>query len=256
MFFINKQMSNNISRAKTANVLFGNYTIVCVQMPDGSFRVPVTEVYMNFNDNPACPENASKMVKALLPKDSPPVQKVASVLNSNPVNTISLSQFEQVVSKLATNKNQKAITFVMSLFGTNLEQKVEEAFGITYNAKREQMRLAARQEGIEVRNVLTDAIKTDLQNKQYSLMEEKFIYKNITDLVYKELSGMNAKQLKTVWNVDDIRESLERKSLMLVKHYEWLISKEMEINPSFKAYDAAKSIFTKYPTSERLIKKT
>lgn len=66
-----------------------------------------------------------------------------------------------------------------------------------------QVWLLAREKGKEARRTLTDAIRDNVPDSPH----KKFMYKNYTDLVYKLVTGKNAKQLKQQYG-EPLRDKL------------------------------------------------
>lgn len=66
-----------------------------------------------------------------------------------------------------------------------------------------QVWLLAREKGKEARRTLTDAIRDNIPDSSH----KKFAYKNYTDLVYKLVTGKNAKQLKQQYG-EPLRDKL------------------------------------------------
>ena len=66
-----------------------------------------------------------------------------------------------------------------------------------------QVWLLAREKGKEARRTLTDTIRDDVPDSPH----KKFAYKNYTDLVYKLVTGKNAKQLKQQYG-EPLRDKL------------------------------------------------
>ena len=99
----------SVTKATTATIVFLGTELKVLLMPDESFRISVSQVYnAGFL---ATPNNATKETKAILGKDFP-LLRVASDLNTNPVNTLTIPEFERLVVKLALAGHAKAIEWV------------------------------------------------------------------------------------------------------------------------------------------------
>lgn len=124
-------------------MLIGDYKIPCLLMPDGKeFRIAVSQT--NSTLKLTTPNNATKAVKALLPKGSQLLQKVSSNLHPSKVNTISLLQFEHVVLAGVQANNPVAIEIAGMCIGNTLTARAHDAFGIKYDAEEREAFLKAR----------------------------------------------------------------------------------------------------------------
>ena len=123
-------MTNN--KATTIKFNYAGTQIEGLLMPNGEYRISVSQTARLLNV--ATPNHATKQVKRILGKDSPLPQKVASDLNSNKVNTITLEQFGDVVFYAATeNKNPTARAILKASTQTTITQAFEVALGIEKN---------------------------------------------------------------------------------------------------------------------------
>lgn len=98
-----------------------------------------------------------------------------------------------------------------------------------------------RQAGITIRRTLTDSIRDHVEESP----NKKFQYKNFTDLVYKVLFGMSAKQLRLhlgLTKEENIRDFLNADELEAVLQAERQVSTLIEMQLS---YHDIKGIFGK-----------
>lgn len=99
-------------------------------------------------------------------------------------------------------------------------------------------RLMERIRSKEARKTLTDEIKESVPESPH----KKFIYKHYTDLVYKVVFGMNAKQLREKLNIsktDNIRDYLSKDELNKIIAVESVIRGYLKIG---KDYDDIKNL--------------
>lgn len=98
-----------------------------------------------------------------------------------------------------------------------------------------------RQAGITIRRTLTDSIRDLIEESP----NKRFQYKNFTDLIYKALFGMNAKELKLhlgLTKEQNIRDFLNANELEAVLQAERQVSTLIEMKLS---YSDIKGIFAK-----------
>lgn len=98
-----------------------------------------------------------------------------------------------------------------------------------------------RQAGITIRRTLTDSIRDLIEESPH----KKFQYKNYTDLIYKQLFGMNAKEIRLHLGLskeENIRDFLDANELEAVLQAERQVSTLIEMQLS---YHDIKGIFSK-----------
>lgn len=134
---------NNTQKAIVTQVPFGNIEIEGLMLPDGTYAIGIPQVAVMFLDGHRQP---SKSLKRLLGKDfSVGIQKVKTPFNTNPVNVLTLPQFEEVVKALAKSGNKPAQDFINDLFGMSLYQLFCDAFGVKFEKDERQNYLIERQ---------------------------------------------------------------------------------------------------------------
>ena len=93
-------------------------------------------------------------------------------------------------------------------------------------------RLIERIKGKEIRRTLTDAIKENVPDSPY----KKFMYKNFTDLVYKSVFGMTARQIRTARGLKknaNVRDFLSEKELKKVRAAECIVKGYLDIGNTY-----------------------
>ncbi|WP_455631575.1 Rha family transcriptional regulator [Megamonas sp.] len=118
-----------------------------------------------------------------------------------------------------------------------------------FNAMAEKLKLIEQQEigriiermkGKEIRKTLTDAIKENVPESPH----KRFMYKNYTDLAYKKVFGMNAKQIREDRGLekgDSLRDYLSVLELKKLKGAENAIKGFLDMGYS---YDEVKNIMS------------
>ena len=189
-----------MSKAMIALVNIGsNIEIEGLRLPNGTFAVSVSQVAALFSINPS---NATKTTKALLGANSSLLQ-TASELHSQKVNTVSLSQFDTILTQLDRKGNLKAQELRDALSGLALNELFCDAFGIVSDARTRRAWLDARFKGMEERTSLTDAIKDWLECNKVSDTAQKFLYSNVSDKLNIGLTGHKAKYWRDIVGCSD-----------------------------------------------------
>ncbi len=130
------------TKAFVTDVQFGSMTIEGLMDEQGKYYVAVTQVAAQLL---ASLNNPSKDVKALLGKGFEQFLKLKTELNPNPVNVVTLEQFEVVLTKLDRKGNVKAQQLRDSLFGLSLQQLFSDAFNIKFEKAERQQWLLQRE---------------------------------------------------------------------------------------------------------------
>lgn len=94
-------------------------------------------------------------------------------------------------------------------------------------------RLIERAKSKEVRRSLTDVIRDDYPESPH----KKFVYKNFTDLAYKNVFGFNAKQLRNKLGItkkENIRDCFSQSELKQLQERETLIKELVKSGYSYK----------------------
>ena len=189
-----------MSKAMIALVNIGsNIEIEGLRLPNGTFAVSVSQVAALFLVGP---NNHTKQVKVLLGNDSQLVQ-TSSELNPKPVNIVSLSQFDTILTQLDRKGNLKAQELRDALSGLALNELFCDAFGIVSDARTRKAWLDARWRGKEKRTCLTDAIKVWLDCNSVSDTAQKFLYSNVSDKLNIGLTGHKAKHWRDIVGCSD-----------------------------------------------------
>lgn len=108
-----------------------------------------------------------------------------------------------------------------------------------------QVWLLEREAGKYARRSLTDTIRDEYPDSP----NKKFMYKNFTDLVYKAVTGKNAKQLKEIYG-EPLRDNLPSDILKRVKSAECIAKSMVELGCPYSYIKTALSISLR--TNEKL----
>ena len=116
------------------------------------------------------------------------------------------------------NQNPTAIKIVQSLSATTLDIIINDAFNREYEQYQAQEWTKTRNENIEARHVLTDAIKWYKNNfgQNLSKNESTFLYVHVSNKINKGLFDKTSKKIREHFNLgehDLIRNYLEGKHL-------------------------------------------
>ena len=121
-----------IEKARITSIDFFGEVIEVLMLPSGEFAIAVSQVAELFKLDKTI---ATRTVKALLGKDSK-LDKSSSEISKNPVNIITLEQFEKVIVALSIKGNKKAQQLNLNLVGLSLIQLCSDAFGIKFEKEK------------------------------------------------------------------------------------------------------------------------
>lgn len=174
-------------KAVVAQIDFGYAKIEGLMLPDGSYRMGVSQV-TSLMPTLATQNNATREVKALLGKDSN-LLKISSEISKAPVNTITIDQFIQLVKKVVIQKkNEEAIALLIILAEESIERRFNHAFGVKCSEEDYNKLLTIRWKRLLARRDYTDV----LMERHIDLYETKPIaedYRVWTVKVNKALFG-------------------------------------------------------------------
>lgn len=164
---------------------------------DAKFAIGVPQVASMFS----IPiKHSSRDFKTLLGADVS-FPKCKTELHSNPVNIMTLTQFEKVVFRLALKQNLIAIEFSEACIGLSMHQIFCDSFGIRCEENERKAYLLARYAGIESRNEWTDAIGDWLVEANASDSVARSIYASVSDSLNVALTGHRASHWNTVLKI-------------------------------------------------------
>jgi hypothetical protein len=119
-------------KARKATITIAGRDLQVLQLPDGSFAVPVPSLVSVFTDVFSLPKNAVRDLKRLLGKENS-VFQVKSELHSLPVYSITLNTFKLFIVEATVRGSSIAREWSNRLMGASLESVVSHAFGIVYS---------------------------------------------------------------------------------------------------------------------------
>ena len=201
-------------------------------LPDGSFAISFPQLSELFS---ILKKNTARDLKALLGAESS-ILKVASELHSQPVNCISLLQFEKLIIELTAKGNKQALELNRALVGLSLKQVFCDAFGVKFDAEDRQNYLTARMAGIKTRRTLTDEVKDWLkENEITNHHKQTYYYSTVSDMCNEAVLGMVAKEIRIQRNIPGkVRDHLTDAELKSIDFLEQLAMKLMskkKLNP-------------------------
>jgi hypothetical protein len=223
-------MKNNTVKAIVAQVPIGSFEISGLMLPDGSYAVSATQVNKCLQ-LATSPQNAIRSLKRLLGKDFK-LRRIKSELSPNAVAILTLDEFVSVVKKSARQGNEQAFDFLEDLAGLSLYRLFATTFGKKLKDEDEQNYLKSRQQGKRSRRALTDAIKDYLdRHPECSDNKRHWIYKHVTDRLYKLTHGMVKKKLASTRgckNEIDFRSYLSEQEIKILDSIEYLAARTID----------------------------
>jgi hypothetical protein len=220
-----------LSKAKVAKVKLGDFEIEALMMPNGDYRVGVSQVANVFDFSV---KNSSRDIKALLGSEVE-FSKVKSEINPKPVNTISVSEFNKVVMFLAFKGDPIARDLMLTLSDLSMTEVFNDAFEVANTAETRQQFLKARFFGKVQRRKFTDSVQKYQQLHGY---ESKLEYARLTNIIYMALWGRTASQLEIELG-KPVRDHLDPESLHRLEKVEDLAGNLMLMD-NMKPDDAVK----------------
>ncbi len=215
-----------LSKAKVAKVQLGELTIDGLMMPNGEYRIAVVQLVGLIL---ASQNHATRDLKALLGKDFTPT-KVQSELNSNKVNTMSISEFHRALvlmsSKGKGEAKEVATNMVLSLGELSLTELFNDAFDVANTEDTRHRFLKARMFGKVQRRKFTDSIKEYQKLHGYSHSLE---YARLTNIIYMALWGFTASDLEGTIGAP-VRDNLSPEQLHRLEKVEDLAGNLMLID--------------------------
>jgi hypothetical protein len=144
-------------KAVVAQIDFGYTKVEGLMLPDGSYRMGVSQI-INLLPSLTTLNNATRDVKVLLGNDCK-LLKIPSEISKNPVNTISIDQLVELVTKLATEKLNREAIVLLSIFAIEvLENRFNHAFGVKCTQEEQNKNLAIRWKRLLARRDYTDVL--------------------------------------------------------------------------------------------------
>jgi hypothetical protein len=166
------------------------------------------------------PNRSQKQLEHLLGFSFQSHLKVKTPLHPKAVNTIGLEDLRKLIITSTKNGNERAGELRDALVGLSLHQAFCDAFDIEFGKKDRKAFYKARMDGKVTRRTLTDAIADWLTRSNPSENTKRFIYRNVTDLVYKGLFGKTAQRLKDERGAGELRDCMSEAELKLLERIE------------------------------------
>jgi hypothetical protein len=222
-----------ILAAKTEKVPFGFFVIDGLMDEQGNYYVGVPQIATLVSLSNA---HASRDFKALLLKDSSLTKpfsdyvKLKSDLNSQPVNAITLHQFEFLLAKLDRKGNVKAQELRDSLVGLSLHQLFSDAFDKKFEKEERQDWLRKRAFTKETFWFMTAAIDKYYQAHPRVEKYKGQNYSEVFDCLNKALFGLKSKDIKQCLGIGQSqlnRDHFGRESLIKIEMVQRIAEAQM-----------------------------
>jgi hypothetical protein len=172
-------------KATIAQVQVGNQIIEGLMLPDGSYRIAVTQVadLLAFDSN-----QASRNFKTLL-GNGYQFDKAKSILHPKAVNTIKLPDFMRLLTELVSVGNIPAKALLLALAEESIERRFNHAFDVKCTEEEYNEKLKLRIKRLMARHDYTDV----LMNRHVDLFgtkPEPCHYRDWTVMVNQHLFGV------------------------------------------------------------------
>jgi hypothetical protein len=174
----------NKKKAIVATIKLGSIQLEGLMLPNGEYRCGVSQI-PKIIPNTVRPEQASRTLKRNLGGDFQFFQ-VVSELNSKKVNTITLSQLQEVITWASFSKNDlDAQRIVKALMTETLERRFDKAFDRVKSERAYNERFDQRSKGKEVRWNLVDSVQDYILRHKVKGNKATFYYKHVTDKIFQ-----------------------------------------------------------------------
>lgn len=176
---------NSNKKAKVAQVDFGFIRAEGLMLPDGSYAIAGVQAnkILRFC---AHQNHVARSLKRILGEKFSPT-RLRSELNSNPVITLTLQDFRQLIKVLNRQGNEAASELMDALVDESIERRFNNAFGQKVEEEEYNKKLAQRMERVLARRSWTDQIKARQEQQGYYRDSEGKITERATE-EYKELT--------------------------------------------------------------------
>lgn len=145
-------------KAIVTEIEYAGLSFEGLMLPNGKYAIAFTQARELFLVKSVLPKNATRAIKALLPKDLS-FSKIPTEMNSRPVWVLELNQISQLVLSLAFTGNEVAQKFAMASVSEKLERVFDSAFGVIVEERERELRFAARLSSKATFRPLTDLLK-------------------------------------------------------------------------------------------------
>jgi len=125
----------------------------------------------------------------------------------------------------AIRNNKKAQAYIIACATETLERRILGAHNIKLSEQELEVRTAARYQQILTRNNLTDSIKAYINNhsEELSANAKQWMYKHVTDKLYKLLFGKTAATIRKENNLSsdaNLREIMSARDMLRIEKVE------------------------------------
>lgn len=212
------------SKAIVAQVKLGTVTLDGLMMPNGEYRVGLSQLE-KLNLIP--PNRSLKQLKALTGMGFQSHQKAQSELHPKAVNTIDLTDLTQLLLQLGFRGSKEAQELLLCLADLSLTELFNDAFGKKSDAKERQEFLKARGFGKVNRRSFTDSVQNYLT---YHPDCDGNVYAKATNLMYLLLFKQTRKQLEESLG-GPVRDKLTYAQVQELATLERLAASYLDKNP-------------------------
>jgi hypothetical protein len=145
------------SKAQIATVDFGFVQVEGLMLPNSSYGISATQTN-NFLHFAAHQNYVNRSLKRLLGEDFSPI-RVATELNSNKVNVLTIDQFKKLIRELDKQGNPVASAFIDASLDESIERRFDRAFNIKRTEDERNALMELRVKRLLARRKWTDVIQ-------------------------------------------------------------------------------------------------
>ena len=227
-------------KAVRATINLGDIELDVFQLPDNEYRLSQTQVEQAVEK----PERSFRdFLASKAPEAIPHKQfrsgKIHIEGNNVKVSAIPVEVAMAFWAKEARVGNLKAQAIAIACMIETIERRADAAFGKQRSLEEYNERLKRK----IARRTLTDSIKAYLErHSEVSDNYRTWIYKNVTDAIYRAVFSMDAKKLAEALkcNKDEIRDNLDQFCVSRIVWIEESVCQQIDLD--FEPQDAVKRV--------------
>jgi hypothetical protein len=229
-------------KAVRATINLGGIELDVFQLPDGEYRLSQVQILEIIE----LPKNWISRLQSSTPKQLERLQSKGFTgyslevsIDKTRAKTLTIDDATKIWGLVARSGNEKALDILEACVGESIERRADAAFGMQRSLSEYNERLKAKIS----RRTLTDSIKAYLErHPEVSDNYRTWIYKNVTNAIYRAVFSMDAKKLSEALkcNKDEIRDNLDQFCVSRIVWIEESVCQQIDLD--FEPQEAVKRV--------------